>query len=84
MLGAVGLAGRSSRRQGQLSGDGPPAPRPVPPCGTIDGGGTAPAGWPCRPDDRPANPTAPNTTQHPRRRLERAITASLRILSATE
>ena len=48
------------------------------------GGGTAPAGWPCRLDDRPANPTAPNTTQHPRRRLERAITASLRILSATE
>ena len=40
------------------------------------GGGTVPASWPCRLDDRPA--------QHPRRRLERAITASLRILSATE
>ena len=48
------------------------------------GGGTVPASWPCRLDDRPANHTAPNTTQHPRRRLERAITASLRILSATE
>ena len=48
------------------------------------GGGTAPASWPCRPDDRPANPTAPNTTQHPRKRLERAITANLRILSVTE
>jgi len=48
------------------------------------GGGRPPASWPCRPDDRPANPTAPNTTQHPRKRLERAITANLRILSVTE
>jgi len=48
------------------------------------GGGPPPASWPCRPDDRPANPTAPNTTQHPRKRLERAITANLRILSVTE
>ena len=52
--------------------------------GRSTGRGGAPASWPCRLDDRPANPTAPNTTQHPRRRLERAITASLRILSATE
>ena len=46
----------------------------VPPCGTAGG---AERGWGAgtTPDDQPAEPTAPNTLQHTRRRLEWVITA---------
>ena len=55
----------------------------VPPCGTRRQGGAgtgAPEPPPPRstrsaPDDQPADPAAPNTLQHTRRRLEWVITA---------
>ena len=46
----------------------------VPPCGTA-GGAERGRGAGTTPDDQPADPTAPNTLQYTRRRLEWVITA---------
>ena len=46
----------------------------VPPCGTADGAERE-RGAGTTPDDQPADPAAPNTLQHTRRRLEWVITA---------